>query len=136
MVHELAGEIMRFHVHDGYGIKMLQKAGIEIALVSGRDVPAVGARARALGIQEIHLGFPEKADVVAGICKARGLAREQIAALGDDVPDLAMFEVAGLRFAPPQAVPRVLDSADYVTHRLAGSGCMREVAELLCAAQE
>jgi 3-deoxy-D-manno-octulosonate 8-phosphate phosphatase (KDO 8-P phosphatase) len=127
------GELVRFHVHDGYGVKLLQRAGIELAVISGRDVPAVSERARHLGVQEIYLGHPDKAKLAAALCKARGLAPEQVAAFGDDLPDLALFEQAGLRFAPANAVADVRAAADYVCERSGGSGAFREVAELLLA---
>jgi 3-deoxy-D-manno-octulosonate 8-phosphate phosphatase (KDO 8-P phosphatase) len=125
------GEVVRFHVHDGYGVKLLQRAGIELAVISGRDVPAVSERARYLGVQEIHLGHPDKAELAAALCQARGLAPEQVAAFGDDLPDLALFEQAGLCLAPANAVAGVRDAADYVCERAGGSGAFREVAELL-----
>lgn len=130
------GELVRFHVHDGYGVKLLQHAGIEIAVISGRDVPAVGERARYLGLQEIHLGHPDKAQLAAALCQARGLAPEQVAAFGDDLPDLALFEQAKLCCAPANAVAGIREAADYVCHRSGGAGAFREVAELLLAGRD
>ena len=127
------GELVRFHVHDGYGVKLLQRAGIELVVISGRDVPAVSERARNLGVQEVHLGHPDKARIAASLCKARGLAPEQIAAFGDDLPDLALFEQAGLCLAPANAVAGVRTAADYVCERAGGAGAFREVVELLLA---
>lgn len=129
------GEVVRFHVHDGYGIKQLQRAGIEVAVISGRDVPAVGERARYLGLQEIHLGKPDKAQLAQAIVQARGLAPEQVAALGDDLPDLALFESAGLRFAPANAVSGIRSAADHVLERGGGHGAVRELADILLAAR-
>lgn len=125
------GEVVRFHVHDGYAVKLLQNAGIEIAIISGREVPAVEQRARYLGIKEIYLGHIDKARFAAELCRTRGLQPEQVAAFGDDLPDLALFEQAGLCFAPANAVAGVRAAADYVCERAGGSGAFREVAELL-----
>lgn len=127
------GEIVRFHVHDGYGVKMLHDAGVEIAIISGREVPAVEQRARYLGVKEIYLGHIDKARFAAELCRTRGLLPEQVAAFGDDLPDLALFDQAGLRFAPANAVAGVRAAADYVCERAGGSGAFREVAELLLA---
>lgn len=129
------GEVVRFHVHDGYGIQQLQRAGIEIAVISGRDVPAVGERARYLGLQEIHLGKPDKAQLAQAIVKARGLAPQQVAALGDDLPDLALFEAAGFCVAPANAVSGIRAQADHVLERSGGHGAVRELADLLLAAR-
>ncbi|MAW59821.1 MAG: phenylphosphate carboxylase subunit delta [Planctomycetes bacterium] len=131
-----AGELVSFHVHDGYGIKQLQRAGIEVAVISGRDVPAVAQRTRYLGLQEIHLGHPDKRALAAALVQSRGLAPEQVAAFGDDLPDLALFEVAGLKCAPANAVAGVRASADYVTERSGGQGAVRELADLLLAARD
>ena len=127
------GEVVRFHVHDGYGVKLLQEAGIEIAVISGREVPAVEQRARYLGVKEIYLGHIDKARLAAELCRTRGLRPEQVAAFGDDLPDLALFEQAGLRMAPANAVAGVRAAADYVCERSGGAGALREVAELLLA---
>lgn len=129
------GEVVRFHVHDGYAIKQLQRAGIEVAVISGRDVPAVGERARYLGLQEIHLGKPDKAQLAQAIVQARGLQPHQVAALGDDLPDLALFEAAGLCFAPANAVSGIRSAADHVLERSGGHGAVRELADILLAAR-
>jgi 3-deoxy-D-manno-octulosonate 8-phosphate phosphatase (KDO 8-P phosphatase) len=128
------GETVHFHVHDGYGIKQLQRAGIEIAVISGRDVPAVSERARYLGLREIHLGHPDKRELAGSLVSSRGLAADQVAAIGDDLPDLALFAEAGLRFAPANAVAGIRQEADYVTERSGGHGAVREIADLLLAA--
>lgn len=129
------GEMVRFHVHDGYGIKQLQRAGIEVVVISGRDVPAVNERARFLGLQEIHLGKPDKAQLAQAIVQARGLEPHQVAALGDDLPDLALFEAAGLCFAPANAVRGIRSAADHVLERSGGHGAVRELADILLAAR-
>ena len=128
-------EVVRFHVHDGYGIKQLQHAGIEVVVISGRNVPAVEKRARSLGLQEIHLGSPDKSELAQALVQARGLQPHQVAALGDDLPDLALFKVAGLRVAPANAVSRIREAADLVLERGGGHGAVRELADFLLTAR-
>lgn len=134
-VRMLAGgqELVCFHVHDGFGLKVLMRAGVEVGVVTGRDVPAVGERVRALGVEEFHAGVRDKAAVAARLVEARGLARDEVAAFGDDILDLGLFEHAGLRFAPANAVAAVQARADWVTGARGGHGALREVCERLAA---
>jgi 3-deoxy-D-manno-octulosonate 8-phosphate phosphatase (KDO 8-P phosphatase) len=127
-------ESVTFYAHDGYGIKQVQKAGIEVIVISGRNNPAVAARAKQLGIQEIHLGISDKTELAKSLVAARGLKPNQVAALGDDLPDLPLFDAAVLRCAPPQATSTIMRLADYITQADAGRGALREVCELLLAA--
>ena len=87
------------------------------------------------GLEQIHLGVDDKAALVDRLIEERGLQPEQVAAIGDDLPDLDMFDRAGLRLAPPQAVPEVRERADWVTRATAGAGCLREACDLLLAAR-
>jgi len=135
LVHADGSESVFFHATDGFGVRKLIAAGIEIAVVSGRDNPAVAHRCRSLGVEEIHLGHLRKAEVVRQLIEARSLAPEQVAVIGDDLPDLPMFAAAGLRIAPPQAVPAILALADHVTRAPGGRGALREACELLIAAR-
>ncbi|NQU48347.1 MAG: HAD-IIIA family hydrolase [Planctomycetes bacterium] len=127
-------ESVTFYAHDGYGIKQVQKSGLEVVIISGRHNPAVAARAKQLGIQEIHLGISDKTELAKSLVAARGLNQNQVAALGDDLPDLPLFDAAILRCAPPQATATILQLADYITQADAGRGALREVCELLLAA--
>lgn len=135
-VHADGSESADFHVHDGYGLVLLQRAGVEIAVITGRENPAVAARVRRLGIETLRMGSFAKGPLAEEILRERGLIHEEVAAIGDDLPDLEMFACAGLRFAPPEAVPAVREAADWVTRAGAGRGALREVADLLLRARE
>ena len=135
-VHADGTESVTFSIQDGLGVVRLKRAGIELALVSGRANPAVDARARRLGLEHIHLGVADKGALVDRMLEERGLKPEQVAAIGDDLPDLEMFDRAGLRLAPPHAVPEVRERADWVTRAAAGAGCLREACDLLLAARD
>lgn len=128
-------ESVVFHIHDGYGMVQLLKSGIEVAVVSGRDTPAVRHRLSRLGLTIVHLGVADKAAVTAPLLRARGLAREHVAAFGDDLPDHPLFDCAGLRMAPPGAMPDILARADFVTDAPGGGGALRQVCDLLLAAR-
>lgn len=132
-VHADGGESLDFHVHDGYALRQLQAAGVEVAVISGRDCPALAHRARRLGVRELRLGQLDKGPVLAELARARGLRREQIAAMGDDLPDLALFARANLSLAPPGAAAAVAAAAHYVTRAPGGGGALREACELLLA---
>ncbi len=128
-------ESVTFYAHDGYGVKQAQKMGLEVAVISGRNNPAVVARAQQLGIQEIHVGIADKTELARSLVEARGLDRSQVAALGDDLPDLPLFDAAALTFAPPQATDLIRTRADHVTQANAGRGALREVCDILVDAR-
>lgn len=129
------GELVRFHVHDGMAVQLLRRAGVEVAAISGRDVPAVRERLAALQVEEAHLGKADKTAWAQQVVQDRGLDRTQVAAFGDDLLDFALFDVAGLSAAPANAVPSVSDRADFVTTRRGGDGALRELADLILAAK-
>jgi 3-deoxy-D-manno-octulosonate 8-phosphate phosphatase (KDO 8-P phosphatase) len=126
-------ELVGFDVHDGYGIQCLRKAGVEVAMISGRQNPAVAARASMLGIKQVHLGHHDKAELARQLVQEYQLEAAEIAAFGDDLPDLDLFAVAGLRIAPRNAVAPIQRQADWVTDAFGGRGAMRELCELLLA---
>ena len=134
-VHADGSESADFHVQDGYGLVLLRRAGVEVAVITGRDNPAVAARVRKLGIEVLRMGSFDKGLLVEELIRERGLLHEEVAAIGDDLPDLEMFERAGLRFAPPEGVEAVRAAADWVTSARAGFGALREVADLLLLAR-
>lgn len=133
-VHADGSELVHFDVQDGYGMVLLQKAGVEIAIISGRENPAVVARAERLGVQTRFMGSFDKAPLLEQLMNERGLQPEQVAVIGDDLPDLDMFQGAGLCFAPQNAVSAVQESADWVTPSTGGRGALRDCCDLLLAA--
>lgn len=124
----------RFNTLDGHGLKMLQKAGITPAVVTGRDSQALRARLQALGIVHARFGTEDKHPAAHAILAALGLDWSQAAAMGDDWPDLPMMRPCALRCAPAHAHPEVAARADYVTQARGGHGAVREVCDLLLAA--
>ncbi|MFW6084309.1 MAG: KdsC family phosphatase [Gemmatimonadota bacterium] len=124
--------LRRFHVHDGVGILMLRKAGIEVAVVSGKLSRAVRARAADLGIERVHQVDPgDKLPTVEGVLAAVEADWGETAYLADDVADLAVLRQVGLPAAVPDAAPEVLAEAAWTGRTPGGSGAVREFAEAL-----
>jgi 3-deoxy-D-manno-octulosonate 8-phosphate phosphatase (KDO 8-P phosphatase) len=124
-----------FHVHDGHGIKQVMQAGIEVAVISGRQSTAVETRMAELGIRHVRLGQTNKGKAFTDIITQLGISPESVACVGDDEPDLPIMQVAGLGIAVADAQSIVLAQADWRTSRGGGRGAVREVCDALIAAQ-
>ncbi len=127
-------EIKSFDIKDGLGLKLLLKYGIEIAVISGRKSIATKNRMSELGIKHVYLGNEDKVKVFNQLKKKLHLKNENIAAIGDDLPDLPLMQQAGFSIAVKDAVPRVRALANYVTKNTGGNGAVREACELLLSA--
>jgi 3-deoxy-D-manno-octulosonate 8-phosphate phosphatase (KDO 8-P phosphatase) len=125
----------RFHTLDGHGLKLLQRAGITPAVISGRDSAPLRARLAALGITHLRLGTEDKRPAAESVLAELGLDWAAAAAMGDDWPDLPMLRRAALACAPSTAHAEVLAVAHVVTQRLPGAGAVRELCDLLLVAQ-
>lgn len=117
-----------FDVKDGQGIVMLMQRGVTIAFVSGRRTHALELRAAELGVERVHQRVVDKAEIVSAIQKELGIGPDETAAMGDDLPDLAMFALASLTFAPADAESEVQNAATVVTGRSGGRGAFRDAA--------
>lgn len=124
-------ETKTFNVRDGLGIRLWQRAGGKVGIVTGRASTIVENRARELDIEIIRQAVKEKLPVVEDIAQAHGVTLDQIAYLGDDLPDLPVVRAVGFGVAVADAAPELLGSADYVTHLPGGRGALREVVEKL-----
>ncbi|MHC4481846.1 MAG: KdsC family phosphatase [Planctomycetota bacterium] len=127
---------LSFNVQDGTGVKYLHRCGVRTALISGRQVEAVRARAETLGIEDVVRGAKEKLEAYVALRERAGLEDEQIAYVGDDLPDLPVMRRVGLAVAVANAAPEVAEEADLVTERPGGSGAVRELAEFILKAQD
>jgi 3-deoxy-D-manno-octulosonate 8-phosphate phosphatase (KDO 8-P phosphatase) len=129
-------DIRQFHVHDGLGIKRLMEAGIEIAVVSSYFSKAVQRRCQQLGIKDIFLGVKDKEEVLERLMKEKGYSKDELAYMGDDLPDAKLFKkvcVAITVFNAPEAVK---EKAHYVTTKMGGEGALREISDLILEAKE
>ena len=128
-------EIKRFHARDGVGLSLLMAAGIDVAIITGRISGVVQHRARELGITEIHQGVKDKAAIFSNLLQRKGLDKAEVCVIGDDLPDLPMFHLAGLAVAVADAALEVREAATVVTKRRGGIGAVREVCELILKTQ-
>ena len=126
--------IKRFHVLDGHGIKLLQKAGITPVVITGRDAKALRVRLEALGIAHAYFGVDDKLVAAQSSLEKLQLGWEQAAVIGDDWPDLALVQRCRFSAAPPNAHDEVLARVDHVTQRSGGHGAAREFCDLLLIA--
>ena len=131
-----AGEELKvFHVRDGSGLVAIQRAGITVAIISGRDSPAVTRRATELGIRHVHQGVADKGALLERLLDELGIAAEETACVGDDTPDAPMLRRAGLAIGVADAHPALLAAAHWVTKSNGGHGAVREVCDLLLSAR-
>jgi 3-deoxy-D-manno-octulosonate 8-phosphate phosphatase (KDO 8-P phosphatase) len=126
--------IKRFHTLDGLGIKLIQRAGITAAVITGRDSEALRARLWALGVAHAHYATEDKAPAAQKTLDALGLDWSQAAAIGDDWPDLPVLRRVAFAAAPPNAHTEVKAAVRFVTNAEGGCGAAREFCDLLLAA--
>ena len=136
LVYTASGEeTKRFHVHDGLALVAALKAGLQIAVLSGRASAAVTRRMAELGVAEVHQGVADKVAALDALRARLGLAPREVAMMGDDLPDLAAMARAGLALAPANAVAEVKRAAHWVARRRGGEGAVREAVEMLLKAR-
>lgn len=128
-------ELKYFNAQDGHGIKLLMRAGIDVAIITGRASKAVEHRALNLGITTIYQKAIDKRTAYGEILKLKNMTDDTVSVVGDDLPDLPLLKRCGLSIAVPASVSEVKDSVDYVTRHDGGNGAVREVCEILLKAQ-
>jgi 3-deoxy-D-manno-octulosonate 8-phosphate phosphatase (KDO 8-P phosphatase) len=124
-----------FSARDGMGVTLALQAGLEVALVSGADAPAVRARAAELGIRHVRAGVGDKGQALRQLCSELGVPSSAALFVGDDLNDLPAFRAVGVRVAVADAVPEVRGRADWVTAARGGAGAFREIVETVLRAQ-
>lgn len=129
-------EFKVFHVHDGIGINMILKHGLEIAIISGRNSLAVSKRMEELGIKYVYQGVKDKVAVMGKLMKDLNLVYEEVAFVGDDLPDLALLQQVGLSIAVNNATPKVLEHVLWITEKCGGQGAVREICDGILKARE
>ena len=131
------GVTKRFHIRDGHALVMLPKyAGVELAILSGRDDASTAARAKDLRIAHVVQGLRQKLPAAKELAEKLGLSLDQIAFMGDDINDVPVIEAVGLGCAPADACPEAIAAAKFVSRSPGGRGAVRELCELLFKAQE
>ena len=126
--------LKRFSILDGYGLKLLRKAGIEPAVITGRDSKPLRVRLEALGIVHVRYGTEDKLPAAEAMLAQLGFDWAQAAAIGDDWPDLPVLRRVGFAAAPPNAHAEVRARVHHVTAARGGEGAAREFCDLLLTA--
>ena len=127
--------LKRFHARDGLGVKLLQQAGIQVAVLSGRDCPALRRRLADLGITEAVLEQVDKRAVLSGIIERCGVSAEEVAFIGDDIPDMEVFALCGVSMTVGDAPDYVKAKADLVLECQGGQGAFRELLDVILPRQ-
>ncbi|MFZ0932403.1 MAG: HAD hydrolase family protein [Syntrophobacteraceae bacterium] len=128
-------EIKEFDAQDGHGIKLLQRAGIEVALISGRACRAVEHRAFGLGITRVFQGSIVKTEPYEQLLAETGLSEYETGYMGDDLIDIPVMRRAGFAVAVPNGAPHIFPYAHYITRASGGRGAAREVCEMILQVQ-
>ena len=128
-------ELKSFHVRDGHGIKMLMKAGINVALITGRYSKVVERRGKELGIKEIFQKCRDKKTAYRQLADKYSLRDSEIAYMGDDVVDISVLKMCGLPVTVADAEDEVKSTVCMITKRYGGRGAVREVCDFLLRAK-
>ena len=128
-------EIKTFHVWDGLRLRMLQRVGIPVAIITGRKSKALSYRVKELGITLFWDAVTDKAKALAELSQKTGIGFEKMAAIGDDLPDLPMFSRVGFSVAVQNAHPIIKEKADLVLVQVGGKGAVCDFCESLLQAK-
>ena len=128
-------ELKAFHTKDGFGIKALGHSGVDVAIITGRKSAIVANRMSALNVKHIVQGQEDKLPALQALAQQLNLSADEIAYIGDDIPDLACILHVGLGVAVEDAHPSVLVGANYQTFTRGGFGAVREVCDLIMQCQ-
>ena len=128
-------ELKAFHTKDGFGIKALGTSGVKVAIITGRNSAIVANRMKALNVAHIIQGQEDKLPALKQLADKLSIKLEQIAYIGDDVPDLACIEAVGLGICVSDGHPLVQQGANYITFTRGGFGAVRETCDLIMQTQ-
>jgi 3-deoxy-D-manno-octulosonate 8-phosphate phosphatase (KDO 8-P phosphatase) len=128
-------EIKNFDVRDGHGIKLLQRYGIKVAILTGRQSKVVEYRAKDLDIKDVYQKVFNKKEVFEKILRKHKLSANEVAYMGDDIVDIPVLKRVGFSAAVADAVDVVKKSVDYITKNTGGHGAVRELCEMILQAK-
>ncbi len=124
-----------FNTHDGLGLSLLHRAGLRSGIITGRSSGAVARRAQELGVEFVCQGNPDKTAAFEQLLQQAGVDENEVAFVGDDLPDIPIMNRAELAVAVADAVEEVRSVAHYVTRAEGGRGAVREVIEIILKSQ-
>jgi len=128
-------EMKAFNAHDGQGLSLAHTMGIQTGFITGRSSPAVAKRAEELKVTFVYLGQAKKTEAFEECMQKAGVTEEEVAYMGDDLPDMPPAKRAGLAVAVADAAPELKEISHYITNRRGGEGTAREVVELILKSQ-
>lgn len=130
------GEPLRtVNIKDGYAIQLAIKLGLRIAVLTGANVSSVRVRYEGLGVKDIYLGCAVKIETYEAFLKKYGLTDEEVMYMGDDIPDLEIMRRVGCPVCPNDACSEIKEACLYVSDKIGGHGCGRDVIEQTLRAQ-
>lgn len=128
-------ESKSFHTHDGFGIRQLIAAGLQVAVISGRESIAVEKRMSDLGVHHVIQGNSDKVAAFDALAEELGISKADAVYVGDDIPDLPLLSRVGFSVAVSNAHAEVKAATDYTTDKAGGFGAVREVCDLILNAR-
>ena len=128
-------ELKAFHTRDGYGVKALVSNGVNVAVITGRRSAIVENRMKALNVAHIIQGEENKADALSTLIENLGLSADEVAAVGDDMPDTGMYKHVAIKIAVADAHPFVAKQANWITTLPGGFGAVREISDTILHAK-
>lgn len=128
-------ELKDFHVQDGMGIKLLQQSGVNFAIITAKTSEAVTKRMQDLNVEHVYQGQSDKLDAYEDLKKKLNLTDEEIAYIGDDLPDLPLLRRVGFPVTVPNAPAIIQEYVIWTTQLEGGKGAMRELCEFILQAQ-
>ena len=128
-------ELKAFHTRDGYGVKALVSNGVNVAVITGRRSAIVENRMKALNVAHIIQGEENKADALCELMQRLNLEPNEVAAVGDDMPDTGMYQHVAVKIAVADAHPYVAKQANWVTVLPGGFGAVREISDTILQAK-
>lgn len=128
-------ELKGFNIYDGLGIKLLQKTGITVAVISAKKSDALIRRLKEINIQHAYLAQEEKISAYEELKQTLKLNDDEIAYMGDDLPDLPVLRRVGFSICVPKAPAVIQEHVDFITKKKGGKGAVRELAEFLMKSQ-
>jgi 3-deoxy-D-manno-octulosonate 8-phosphate phosphatase (KDO 8-P phosphatase) len=128
-------EMKVFDAHDGQGLSLAHTMGIQTGFITGRQSPAIAKRAEELRVTFVYLGQASKTEAFEECVRKAGVTEQEVAYLGDDLPDIPLAKRAGLAICVADGAPELKAVCHYTTRRLAGKGAAREVVELILKSQ-
>lgn len=135
IIDGFGNELKAFHIHDGHGIYLIRRGGIEVGIISGRTSKVVEYRAKELGIKEVHQNALDKVRAYEDIKARYNLSDDEVAFMGDDLIDIPLLQRVGLSATAADAVRDVKAIVDIITEKRGGEGAVREVIDFILKAK-